>query len=291
MDVNVAARAPTTVASASVQAGRVVEKGAAAERYPLTGVIVSVDLAKKVLVVFHDEIKGYMPAMTMEFLVSSGDAAGAKPGQKIRAEMIPSKDGDFRLEKIWPNDTATTSAVAAGAMQLRQDTFTRGKNAYREVGEAIPDFALFDQEGRVVQSGRFRGKMVLMNFIFTRCPVVTMCPASTTKMIAAQKMAAEAEAKEIEFVSITLEPAYDTPGVLKEYAVARGIDTENFSLLTGPEAAVRDLLTQFGVIAELKGDLLQHTLTTLLIGPDGKIVHRADGSAWEPMEFVARMRK
>ena len=54
---------------------------------------------------------------------------------------------------------------------------------------------------------------------------------------------------------------------------------------------MRDLLTQFGVIAELKGDLLQHTLTTLLIGEDGKIVHRADGSAWEPKEFVARMRR
>ncbi len=268
-----------------------VEKGAAAERYPLTGVIVSVDLAKKVLVVFHDEIKGYMPAMTMEFLVSSGDAAVAKAGQKIRAEMIPSKAGDFRLEKIWPNDQAPTAAVAAGAMQLRQDTFTRGKNAYREIGEAIPDFSLYDQNGGVVQSGRFRGKMVMINFIFTRCPVATMCPASTTKMISAQTLAAEAGAKEIEFVSITLEPAYDTPGVLKEYAVARGIDTRNFSLLTGPEAAVRDLLTQFGVIAELKGDLLQHTLTTLLIGEDGKIVHRADGSAWEPKEFVSRMRR
>ncbi len=268
-----------------------VEKGAAAERYPLTGVIVSVDLAKKVLVVFHDEIKGYMPAMTMEFLVSSGDAAVAKAGQKIRAEMIPSKAGDFRLEKIWPNDMAPTAAVAAGALQLRQDTFTRGKNAYREIGEAIPDFSLYDQNGGVVQSGRFRGKMVMINFIFTRCPVATMCPASTTKMISAQTLAAEAGAKEIEFVSITLEPAYDTPGVLKEYAVARGIDTRNFSLLTGPEAAVRDLLTQFGVIAELKGDLLQHTLTTLLIGEDGKIVHRADGSAWEPKEFVARMRR
>jgi len=291
VDVNGAARAPTTVASASVQAGRVMEKGAAAERYPLTGVIVSVDLAKKVLVVFHDEIKGYMPAMTMEFLVSSGDAAVAKAGQKIRAEMIPSKAGDFRLEKIWPNDLAPTAAVAAGAMQLRQDTFTRGKNAYREIGEAIPDFSLYDQNGGVVQSGRFRGKMVMINFIFTRCPVATMCPASTTKMISAQTLAAEAGAKEIEFVSITLEPAYDTPGVLKEYAVARGIDTRNFSLLTGPEAAVRDLLTQFGVIAELKGDLLQHTLTTLLIGEDGKIVHRADGSAWEPKEFVARMRR
>ena len=87
MDVNAAARAPSTVASASVQAGTVVEKGAAAERYPLTGVIVSVDLAKKVLVVFHDEIKGYMPAMTMEFLVSSGDAAVAKAGKASGAPL------------------------------------------------------------------------------------------------------------------------------------------------------------------------------------------------------------
>lgn len=266
-------------------------KGAKPERYPITGVVVSADAAKKVLVVTHDEIPGYMPAMTMEFLVSVGDVAVAKPGQRIRAEMIPSKDGDFRLEKIWPAEKSVVDAVAAGAMKLRQDTFTRGKNAYREVGETIPDFALYDQEGRVTDSGRFRGKMVMMNFIFTRCPVATMCPASTMKMMAAQRLAAEAGAKNIEFVSITLDPAYDTPGVLKEYAVLRGIDTANFSFLTGPDAAVRDLLTQFGVIAELKGELIQHTLATLLIGADGKIVHRADGSAWEPKDFVARMRK
>ena len=264
---------------------------AVAERYALRGGVVSADVAKKILVVQHDEIKGYKPAMTMEFVVSAGDAAVAKAGQRIRAELVPSKGGDFRLEKIWPDEKSAADAVAAGALKLRQDTFTRGKNAYREVGEAIPDFSLYDQEGRVVQSGRFRGKRVMLNFIFTRCPVATMCPASTTKMLAAQKQAAAAGVQGLEFVSITLEPGYDTPGVLKEYAVARGIDTANFSFLTGPDAAVRDLLTQFGVIAELKGDLIQHTLTTLLIGADGKIVHRADGSAWEPNDFVARMRQ
>lgn len=264
---------------------------AVAERYPIKGVVISIDVAKNILVAQHEEIPGYMPAMTMEFLVSAGDAAVLRPGQRIRADMIPSKTGDIRLEKIWPDEKSATEAVAAGAMKLRQDTFTRGKNAYREVGEAIPDFSLYDQEGKVIQSGRFRGKMVMMNFIFSRCPILTMCPASTQKMVSAQKLAAEAGAKDIEFVSITLDPTYDTPGVLKEYAVVRGIDTTNFSFLTGPEAAVKDLLTQFGVIAEFKGDLLQHTLTTLLIGGDGKIVHRADGSAWEPKEFVARMRK
>lgn len=277
--------------SGAAAAATSAEKGAGEKRYPLTGVVVSVDAAKKVLVVTHDEIPGYMPAMTMEFLVSGGDAAVAKPGQKIRAEMIPSKDGDFRLEKIWPADQAVVAAVSAGATVLRQDTFTRGKNAYREIGEAVPDFTLYDQEGRVVQGARFRGKMVMMNFIFTRCPVATMCPASTAKMMGTQKQAKDAGVTQVEFVSITLDPTYDTPGVLKEYATTRGIDTGNFSFLTGPEAAVRDLLTQFGVIAELKGELIQHTLATLLIGPDGKIVHRADGSAWEPKDFVARMRK
>jgi protein SCO1/2 len=262
-----------------------------ADRYPLTGEITGVEVARKVLVVRHEEIKGYMPAMTMEFLVSAGDMAAAKVGQRIRAEMIPSKEGDFRLEKIWPDDRTAAAAIAAGARGLREDTQTRGKNAYREVGEAIPDFTLYDQEGRVIAGGHFRGKLVMVNFIFTRCPVATMCPASTLKMIATQKLAKEAGAKTVEFVSITLDPAFDTPGVLKEYATTRGIDTANFSFLTGPEPAIRDLLTQFGVIAEFEGDFLKHTLTTLLINERGKIIHRADGSLWEPKEFVAKMKK
>ena len=263
----------------------------APDRYAIKGEIVSVDVAKRVLAVKHEEIKGYMPAMTMEFLVSAGDAAVAKPGQHIRAEMIPSKDGDFRLEKIWPDEAAAAAAVEASARALREDTRTRGKGAYREIGESMPDFTLYDQEGRVVTSGRFRGKQIMLNFIFSRCPVATMCPASTAKMMESQKLAREQGVPNIEFVSITLDPTYDTPGVLKEYAAVRGIDTSNFSFLTGPEAAIRDLLTQFGVIAEFKGDLLTHTLSTLLIGEDGKIIHRFDGSNWVPGEFVAKMRK
>lgn len=261
------------------------------ERYPLTGEIVRVEADRKVLVVYHDEIKDYMPAMTMEFVVSAGDLALAKPGQRIKAEMVPVAGGDFRLEKIWPADKMLADTVELGARQLRQDTHTRGKNAYREVGETVPDFALYDQAGRVVQSARFRGKQVMINFIFSRCPVATMCPAATAKFMAVQKLARVAGVKNLELVSITLDPAYDTPGVLKDYADQRGIDTANFSFLTGPETAIKDLLAQFGVIAEFKGDLLQHTLTTLLVNEGGKIAHRADGSVWEPADFVAKMTK
>jgi protein SCO1/2 len=262
------------------------------ERYPLTGQVLRVEADRKIVVVRHDEIKGYMPAMTMEFVVSDGDLANAKPGQRIRAELVPAKEGgDIRLEKIWPDDKVSADTIAASALQLRQDTHTRGKSAYREMGETVPDFALFDQAGQVVQSARFRGKQIMLNFIFTRCPDAKMCPASTAKMIAAQRMAADAGVKNLEMVSITLDPAYDTPGVLKEYAGKLGIDTANFSFLTGPEAAIRDLLTQFGVIAQFQGDILQHTLTTLLIDVNGKIAHRTDGSAWDPRDYVAKMTK
>lgn len=262
------------------------------ERHPLTGEIVRVEADRKVLVVKHDEVPGYMPAMTMEFVVSDGDIAVARPRMKIRGEMVvPKGGGDIRLEKIWPNDKAAADSVAAGAQQLRQDTFTRGKNAYREVGEIVPDFSLYDQTGHVVRAARFRGKQLMVNFIYTRCPIATMCPASTAKMVQVQKLARDAGVTNLELVSITMEPAYDTPGVLTEYAATHGIDTANFSLLTGPDAAIKDLLTQFGVIAEFDGDILKHTLTTLLIDENGKIIHRADGSQWEPREFVAKMKR
>ena len=261
------------------------------KHYALRGEVIAVDAAKKTLTVKHEAIEGYMPGMTMDFDVSTGDAAVAKPGQRIRAEMIPSATANFRLEKIWPDDKVATDTVAAVANALRQDTHNRGKEAYREIGEAMPDFALYDQEGRVVQSARFRGKQIMLNFIYSRCPVANMCPASTAKMMQVQKSAREAGVTNLELVSITLEPSYDSPGVLKDYAMARGIDTTNFSFLTGPQAAIDDLFTQFGVIAEFKSTVPQHTLSTLLIDVNGKIAHRVDGSSWDPAEFVARMKK
>jgi protein SCO1/2 len=262
------------------------------DRYPLTGEVVEINAAENVLVVRHDKIEGLMPAMTMDFTVTPGDIAVAKPGQRIRAELVRAGEGDWRLEKIWALDPAAAKEIETKANALRQDTASRGRSAYREIGEKIPDFALYDQDGRVVQSGRFTGKQVMLNFIFTRCPVATMCPASTAKMMIAQKEARESGVTNLELVSITLDPDYDTPGVLKTYATTRGIDTSNFTFLTGPESAIRDLLAQFGVLAEPdKDDLVKHTLATILIDEKGRIVHRTDGSGWNPKEFLPKMKR
>ncbi|MDP1579952.1 MAG: SCO family protein [Candidatus Didemnitutus sp.] len=257
-------------------------------RHPLTGEILSLDRERKVLIVTHDEILGYMPAMTMEFFVTSGDLEIAKPGQRIRAELVE-RQGEYYLERIWPDDSLTIRALEAGTKMLAQDTATRGRGVYREIGETAPDFTLLDQEGRTVTAHRFRGKRVLLNFIFTRCPIATMCPAATQRMAEMQLAVREAGLTDVEFVSVSLDPDYDTPGVLREYADLRGLDLSNWSFLTGPDAAVRHLLAQMGILREFEGATIKHNLATVLIDPSGRIIHRVDGSRWDNSEFLPRL--
>jgi protein SCO1 len=265
------------------------------KRYPLTGEILSANLEERILIVTHDEIRGYMPAMTMEFSVSKADAENAKPGQRIRAELVERKGADgqpeYFLERIWPDDTQIVRALEAGAKALAQDTAMRGRGVYREVGEGAPEFTLLDQEGRTVTASRFRGKKVMLNFIFTRCPIATMCPAATQKMLELQDAVKREGLTDVEFVSVTLDPEYDTPGVLKEYAEIRGLDLSNWSFLTGPDTAVRHLLAQMGIIREFEGATIKHNLATVLIDPSGRITHRVDGSRWDTQEFLPRLKR
>jgi len=257
--------------------------------HAITGEIVGVTPDRGVLLVHHDEIPGYMPSMTMEFAVPGSDLGAFREGRRIAARMIEGAPGEFRLEGVRILDATTDGIVAASAQALRQETLIRGKRVYREIGEDAPQFTLYDQDGRVVSFDRFRGRRVVLNFIFTRCPVPTMCPASTAKMMALQAAAQARGIANLEFVSITLDPAYDTPAVLKRYASGRGIDLRNFTFLTGPENAVRDLLTGFGVLVAPGENIFKHTLATVLIDEHGRILHRVDGSGWTPEDFLRRL--
>lgn len=257
---------------------------------PLTGQIIKVDTERGTLLVDHDEIPDYMPQMVMEFKVTSAELANAVEGQRIRARLIEEANGEFSLSHIWPEDDLARTQIGSAAAALRQDTTIRGSKAYRAVGENLPDFALYDQTGEVVNISRFRGKYVLINFIYTRCPIATMCPAAVTLMEGVQqRVASQGGADRLELISITFDPEYDTPGVLRSFAEARGIDTSNYSFMTGPETAIKDLLRQFGVIAEVEGPLIQHTLATLLIDPQGRIIDRADGSQWDVDQFARKV--
>jgi len=259
-------------------------------RHALTGTVISLSSERGTALVDHEEIPGYMPRMTMEFHVNPGDLKVLHEGLRIRAKIYEAGDG-FYLEEIWPVDPAAERVVQSAGQALRQDTVTRGSSPYREVGEFLPHFALYDQDGKVVQITQLRGRQIVLNFIFTRCPDAKMCPATVMKMMQLQAMAREAGVTDLELISITLDPEYDTPGVLRDYADARGIDTSNYHFLTGPERAIKDMLAQLGVLTFQNGPILQHTLATVLIDARGKIVHRVDGSEWKADDFAGRLRR
>ena len=227
----------------------------AEKRYPLHGEIVAVNLPRKTLTVSHEAIPGLMPAMTMEFAAptatwtSPSRGSGSGPNWWSDGD-VPAGEDLARRPGVRQQRCGGGQRLAAGHRGPRPRRLPRGR------GEPARLCAL--RPGRAGgPGGRFRGRQIMLNFIYTRCPVATMCPAATLRMMAVQKQARAAGVKNLELISITLDPAYDTPGVLKEYAVARGIDTSNFSFLTGPELAIRDLLTQFGVIAEFRDGLAE----------------------------------
>lgn len=218
--------------------------------------------------------------------VYPGDALTYKPRDIIKGSLVGN-----RLENIWPADPIQERIMRDRNGRLRSDTVTRGLKVFRAAGEYLPPFALYDQDSGLITPESWRGKYVVINFIFTRCAQPTMCPASTARMVRLQREAKASNINDLQLVTVTFDPEYDTPGVLKYYALTRGIDTENFTLLTGPNSAIQDLMKQFGILIRPEDGTLDHTMATLIIDPQGKIRYRKDGSRWSVQEFVDQLNR
>lgn len=218
--------------------------------------------------------------------VYPGDALTYKKGMLIQGTLT----GEH-FDSIWPADPIQMRVMNDRNVRLRQDTVTRGLKVFRAAGEYLPPFALYNQDAQLITPEAWRGKYVVMNFIFTRCAQPTMCPASTARMVRLQREAKAKGINNLQLVTITFDPEYDTPGILKYYALTRGIDTENFTLLTGPSTATQDLTKQFGILIRPDDGTLDHTMATLIIDTQGKIRYRKDGSRWSVQEFIDQLNR
>lgn len=223
--------------------------------------------------------------------IGRGDAVILKPGTPVRGDLVSFGDG-YRLQTIWPNDPAIRGTVARLGDQLRKDTLRRGSKVFRGVGEYAPKFALYDTDGGLFLSESLKGSYAVMNFIFTRCMNQKMCPAATARMKELQERAKAEGIEHFVQVSVTLDPAYDTPGIFTAYAMDKGIDTGTFHFLGGPSTVVEDLKKQMGVLSEPdEEEIIRHTMSTALMDPTGKIIYRIPGSMWSPEAFIRQIRK
>ena len=224
-------------------------------------------------------------------MVGRGDAKILQAGDLVRGDLVSFGDG-YRLQTVWPNDPVIRGTIARMGTALRKDTLHRGSKVFRGVGEYMPKFALYNTDGSLFLSESLKGNYVVMNFIFTRCANPNMCPAATARMVELQEMAEEAGIDNFRQVSVTLDPAYDTPGIFTGYAMDKGIDTSTFHLLGGPAQIVEDLKVQMGVLGEPdEEEIIRHTMSTALIDPTGKIIYRIPGSMWSPDAFLRQIQK
>jgi protein SCO1/2 len=254
---------------------------------PVEGIIESVD-REQMKVVLNI---GGPDASRVTASVGRGDARILESGQAVRGDLVAFGEG-HRLQTIWPNDPVIRGNIARLGDRLRKDTLKRGSKVFRGVGEYLPKFALYDTDGSLFLSESLKGSYVIMNFIFTRCASPTMCPAATARMVELQQLAKEAGIDDLKQVSVTLDPAYDTPGIFTAYAMDKGIDTSTFHLLGGPARIVEDLKLQMGVLAEPdEEEIVRHTMSTALMDPTGKIIYRIPGSMWSPQAFLKQIQR
>lgn len=228
------------------------------------------------------------------FAVQAGDLRMLSPGfvfrAKARETFTPAGDPGYVLAEVWPDDRAERMRVNNVNRLLRRDTLSLGEDVIRSVGDALPPFALYDQDGKVLTTDYFDGSVTVLNFIFTRCSIAEMCPSSTRKMKKLQVLAEQTEIKHVRFLSITLDPSFDSPGVLKTYARAYQLEERNFRLGTASKGVIDDLARQFGILRKnVEGMPLDHTMRTMIVNAKRQIIYQFPSSHWSVEDFLARL--
>lgn len=161
---------------------------------------------------------------------------------------------------------------------------------FQAIGKDAPAFTLSDAKGRNVSLADFRGKVVILHFIYTRCPDV--CPLHAERIAEIQAMISETPMKDrVQFISITTDPQNDTPKVLREYGPSRGLKPDNWIFLrTAPgqaEDATRKLAERFGhKFIKTDNGYQVHGVVTHVIDREGRWAANFHGLRFEPVNLV-----
>ena len=252
--------------------------GPAATRHPAHGLVVDVARAERQVVIEHDDIPELMPAMTMNFEV---------PDPALLATLAPGQVIDFEIEF----DGRAYRVVAALVRSQRpppRDAPALGH--VLDLGHAAPELSLTDQDERAFSLAELRGRFVLIDFVYTQCP--GPCPILTGVHAEVQRRLPAELRERTRFVSISLDPARDTPERLRDYARARGADLAGWSFLTGPQDVVDAVLAKFGVGRTPGADgEIDHLVVTFLVDPEGRIARRWVGLDHPADEILADLER
>ena len=256
-------------------------------RYQLVGQVLAVRPETSEILVRHEDIKGFMPAMTMPYRVK--DAALLKDraaGDLITATLTVepelawlsaiTKTGTAPL----PEDAPTKIPAAAGVQLLKP-------------GDVVPATPLVDQEDKPLALPDWRGSAMAITFIYTRCPLPQFCPLMDRRFAEIQAMAAADPALKgkVRLLSISFDPATDRAAVLRAHATKAGADPAVWRFATAEESVVDRLAATFGVnVIREKDGTITHNLRTAVVDANGRIVSVHDSNAWSAASIVDELK-
>jgi protein SCO1/2 len=255
-----------------------------AERHQLKGTVVSIDKPSNTITVDHEAIPGFMSAMTMPYTVKSASALdGIQEGDSITADVVvlPSTHA-YWLENVVVTGHAKTSTQKPSA-SFHMPT----------PGENVPDFVLTNQDGKRISLRQYRGKALLVTFIYTRCPFQDYCPLTSHQFseINRELHAAPALLSKVHLLSVSFDPQNDTPKVLRDYGFSNSGERtpqlfNTWEFAVAPVAELPKIADFFGLTYHDDNGLITHSLSTTVIGANGEVVRWFHSNDWRPLELV-----
>jgi protein SCO1/2 len=263
---------------------------AAAKRYPFTGRVISVDPQAQSALIDGDAIPGFMDPMAMPYKVKPAAALNhLLPGDSVSADVVvlatDSKNEDaapdYWLENVKVIAHSDAAPPAAGsALHMPAP------------GEGVPDFSFTNQSGKHISLKQYRGDVLLVTFIYTRCPFPDFCPRISSNFAEIYKqLGTTPELAGTRLLSISFDPEHDTPKVLRDYGFSVA-HTHAPALFTRWEFAVPSaadlskIADFFALTIKPEAGLITHNLSTAVIGPNGKIVKWYHGSDWQVSDLI-----
>jgi protein SCO1/2 len=259
------------------------------KRYDLKGKVVAVNKSERTATIAHEDIKGYMPAMTMPFKIKSdADLELLKPGDQVTATLVVDDVSSW----------VEITAIVEGPVTVSQTADVPGEP---KPGTDIPDFGLVNQDGKRIHLAQYRGQALALTFIYTRCPMPDQCTLMSNNFAAIdQELQKQPDVyAKTHLLTISFDTEYDSPKVLRSYGAShtgRYTDEtfQHWEFATGSADEVKGVAQFFGLRyfhdTESGQDQVLHSLRTVVIGPDGKLFKLYRGNEWKPAEIVGDLQ-
>lgn len=258
------------------------------QHHEVRGVVRSLPPDQKTIDVEHEDIPGFMPSMTMPFLLrDEKEIAPLQIGDAI-AFRLNLTERDSWIDQVRKIDPAQVH------LPTPSPTVRPVKSARLHDGDLMPAFQLVDQTGQPINLATFHGHPFVLTFIFTRCPIPNFCPRMTQDFAELQQAIRGASSEPLvstKLLSISFDPEHDNPAVLADYARAEKSDPAVWKFATGDSAEISRLTTAFSVLVQPGGGSISHSLATALVDGDGRIEKIWRGNGWTREEVLQQISR